>query len=93
MSLYGQTQSSELAEDRGSVGLAHRCSRPGVQMDVANVTGPVVSPSAGAIDQTGGVVFLDPFGDALDVILTPSFVEADPHYDRWMVVESVDHSL
>ena len=88
-----QPQAAELAEHDRAVRFHGRPRRPRIAVDIENIAGAPVGPSTGVVDQPAGVVSLDPGDDPLRVILAPAFVERDPHDNRGMGAERIDHAL
>src|SRR5260221_11108614 len=62
-------------------------------MVVENVAGAEIIPATGVVDQTGWIPGLEEIRDSNGIILTPTFIENDPHHDAGMIAMSVYHGL
>src|SRR5258707_13067899 len=62
-------------------------------MVVENVAGAEIIPATGVVDQTGWIPGLEEIRDSNGIILTPTFIENDPHHDAGMIAVSVYHGL
>ena len=63
----------------------------GINVRIKDVSCAEIVPSAGVVDQPGGIPGLKQIGYSNRIILAPTFIESDPHHDGRMVAMGVDH--